>query len=177
MKRRLYATGMLVLAAAMAPARAEMEAGDYQVRESLGSPEEQERARRQIEAEIEAERQRAAERAAAEQADAAAAAARWAALPPDMRRLKTRCTVCHADENYAGKAYGWLGWQAVILRMQWLNGAALEPGDRDALARHLADTRPAPLVWRLIEWLVALGPPATALALALHWLQRRRRRH
>lgn len=60
-----------------------------------------------------------------------------------VRLLEERCSRCHGEANIAGIEAGRLGWQRIIFRMQWINGATLLPGERDVLAEHLADVRPA----------------------------------
>lgn len=119
--------------------RAEMDASDYQVNEFLRSAAEREQVRRVIEAEIEAEQARS-ERIAADERDAGERiAAERAARPRAIRLIEERCSRCHGDQNITDVEAGWLGWQWIILRMQWINGATLLPGERDVLATHFAN--------------------------------------
>jgi hypothetical protein len=70
----------------------------------------------------------------------------------------------------------WLGWQAVVLRMQYLNHCPLEPAERGVIVAHLAEEHPAPLGHAIMEWgaLAAglLAPPAGAFAFGV-WRRRR----
>jgi hypothetical protein len=108
-----------------------------------------------LQREVEDERRRAAERAAEAERARQAAAARPDTRSPEARLLAARCSACHPADVYAARSHGWLGWHAVVLRMRWLNGAALTFGEQTAIVAELrrqAPARPAD-EWR--EWLCA----------------------
>lgn len=148
-----------------APASGEMEDREYESAEAAKPAKVLERRKREIEAELQAEARREEEARAAEEAARLAREAELAARPYGVRLLEARCeTVCHGLDRFAHTRHGWLGWQAVILRMQHLNGALFDPGERDDLARHLVQTQSASLGEAALEYATL---PA---ALALPWL-------
>lgn len=156
---------VLAMSMPFMPVQAEMEDREYESTESLKSQQIVRQRRLDIELELrETARREAAALAAAEAAQLARAAER-AARPYAVRLLETRCeTVCHDHKRFAHNRHTWLGWQAVILRMQSINGALLDPGDRGDLASHLADSQPAGWVDAVLEY--ALLP----VMLVMPWL-------
>ncbi len=64
---------------------------------------------------------------------ALAAHAELDARPYPERLVEARCTRCYGPENYLSESHTWIGWQAVALRMQWLNDANLKAGERAAI--------------------------------------------
>ena len=172
--RRVRRLVLLCLLTAASPAGGEMEGEDYEPVEVRVPARDLERRKREIEVELQAEARREEEARAAEEAARLARAAELAARPYGVRLLEARCdTVCHGLERITQTRHSWLGWQAVILRMEFLNGALLDPGERDDLAKHLAETLPAG-IWRtLIEY----GSLPLTLVLALTsicWVVKRR---
>ncbi|HYH17131.1 MAG TPA: hypothetical protein VD995_00820 [Azospirillum sp.] len=168
----------LVLASA-APARAEMDAGQYEVKEAVRSAAE----RVGIERQITIERDR--EQAGLAEQEARARESEHRRREEDERRpfperlLTARCTACHASAYFDEKSHGWLGWQAVILRMTHLNGAELAPGERDILVAHLLDRQSPGATRTTVEFALAAGavllPAALARGVARHARRRRGR--
>jgi hypothetical protein len=100
----------------------------------------------------EAQRQ-AAEQARRDAAERARLAAELAARPHAVRLIEQRCLGCHDLAALELTPRTRLGWEWVTLRMQWLNGAELERGERSLIAAHLAQARPAPTRRVLVEYL------------------------
>ncbi len=150
-----------------ATAQADIEDGAYDAaskrvstaaRQAMDARLEQERQREQKRERIEAEQ--AAQRAAAERAA-------WEALPYPLRLTQTRCTTCHAAENYESQRHNRLGWEIVTLRMVYLNDAPLQDGERGIIAAHLAGRLPARDADAAVE---ALQQLAVALVPLWGWL-------
>lgn len=168
---------MLVLTLCIAISSwAEME-GDAYTPEGVLDARTRDLLRERIQAERAAEAERDALRQAAAQEEQARLAAEAARRPYPERLFEARCGLCHAPEQLVAIRHTWLGWQAVIARMRWLNGAPLSQAESNVLARHLAQHQGARGVAALLEWLGLLGA-ALALALIpwLGWRKLRRRR-
>jgi hypothetical protein len=167
----LLALGLFV-ALATVPVRAEMEDREYESEEAAKPVHVLEQRQREIEAELRETARREAAALAIAEAAQQARAAELAARPYAVRLLEARCeTVCHDHERFAHNRHTWLGWQVVILRMQYMNGALLDPGDRSDLAYHLADSQPAAWVDAVLEY----APLPVALIMPwLGWLGWRR---
>lgn len=114
---------------------------------------ERESVRRAIELEMGAERARAADEARRFEDEMRRIAAEREARPVAVKLLEARCMRCHNAERIETARYGPIGWHATILRMQWINGAFLAPGERGVLAGYLAATRSAPALRVAAEWL------------------------
>ncbi|MBM3392628.1 MAG: hypothetical protein FJY34_11765 [Betaproteobacteria bacterium] len=172
--RRLRRLALLCLFAA-APVSGEMEDREYESAETAKPAHVLERRKREIEAELRAASRRQEEARAAEEAARLAREADLAARPYAVRLLEARCeTVCHGHERFAHARHGWLGWQAVILRMQYLNGALLDPGERNDLARHLAAIQPASFAESVMEYAIAPAMLATPFLGWVGWRRWRR---
>jgi len=118
---------------------------------------------RQQEAQVLSE-QLAAQRLAAQVAELEARAEARLALerasrPLGERLMEQRCLTCHPVELIMSQPRSRLAWTALIWRMQWINGAVLEAGEREVIGAWLAEKRGAPARRAVIEW--------AALALAL----------
>jgi hypothetical protein len=76
------------------------------------------------------------------------------------RLVAKRCTVCH--ENPAGREnrHSWIGWQAVVFRMQVLNGAEVPMAERFSIVAHLSDERHPGWAIAVAEWSFAVLGPA-----------------
>lgn len=173
---RRAAPFLLACLLAAAPASGEMEDREYESAEAAKPAQVIERRKREIEAELQAEARREEEVRAAEEAVRLAREAELAARPYGVRLLEARCeTVCHGFDRFAHVRHGWLGWQAVILRMQHLNGALLDPGERADLARHLASTQAASLEEAMLEYSVLPAMLAVPVAGWAGWRRWRRR--
>lgn len=151
------------------PAYADIDPAEYQLKSSVRS----EKERQRLQAEFEADRQKEAalqrreEEAAAQQQAAEKAA--FEALPYPVRLTRTRCTLCHIEDNYVGQRHNRLGWELIILRMQHLNEAPLATGERSAIATHLGETYPAQGGAALIEALQQLALALSPVWLVLAW--------
>ena len=158
----LYLLGRLVTQ----PGLAEFDAADYELKSSVRS----EKERRRLEAEFEADREKEVEllrrEAASEAQLLAAERSAWEALPYPVRLIRTRCTACHVADNYMNQRHGRIGWELVILRMQYVNAAPLAGGERSVIAGYLAEAHPAADGAALIE---ALQQLAVALLPIWFW--------
>jgi hypothetical protein len=136
---------------------------------------EEERDRRQqtVQRQIEESRRRAEEQARQEAEARRQREAELAARPYPVRLTESRCLDCHNMDPLLERPRTRLGWELVALRMQRFNGAHLKPGERAVIARHLAETHPAPTQRKIAEAvMVALLVLTPAL---LGWLWWRRR--
>ena len=93
----------------------------------------------------------------------------WEALPYPVRLTRTRCTVCHVADYYINLRHNRIGWELVILRMQYLNAAPLAAGERSTIAAHLTETYPVTGDAALIEALLQLAVAFSPLWLWLAW--------
>lgn len=146
---------------------ADIDPADYELKTSVRS----EKERRRLEAAFAADRAREAElqkqeeeREAARLAEEKAA---WEALPASVRLMRTRCTACHAVDNFVNQRHNRIGWELVVLRMQVLNDAVLGPGERGAIAAQLAESYPAS---GSAAWMEALQQLTVALLPVWLWL-------
>jgi hypothetical protein len=172
--RRAAPVVLVALACIIAAPQAagEMEDREYESTEAAMPKREIARRQREIEAEMLDESRRAEAARAAEETARLARAAELAARPYGIRLLEARCdTVCHGVDRFEQTRHSWLGWQAVILRMQYLNGATLDPGERADLARHLAAAQPASIALAAIEYAI---PPVLLATPFLGWAGWRR---
>lgn len=142
--------------------------------ESDLTEEERQRQQEAVQRQIEEARQRAAEQARKEAEDRRQREAELAARPYPVRLTETRCLGCHGMETLLEQRRTRIGWELVALRMQRLNGAQLEPGERAVIAAHLARTYPPPRHRRLAEPLVLILVSALPVLLIWRWLRRRR---
>lgn len=141
---------------------ADIDPAEYELKTSVRS----EKQRKRLQAEFAREQQQEAERQRQqderEARRQAAEKAAWEALPYPLRLTRTRCTACHAADNYANQRHNRIGWELVILRMQHFNEAQLGAGERGMIAAHLAEAYPASgraaLVEALQQLFVALLP-------------------
>lgn len=169
--------GLGVLFAVAVPAWADVDVSEYQTRAVPGSEKEQARLKARIEEEARLEAERARREAEEETRRIAAERARLEARPYPVRLTERRCTLCHTPDNYSRSGHTWLGWQMVVLRMQYLNHCPLEPGERGVIVAHLSATQPAPLGEALMEWGACLMAVLIPVALgAAAWAWRRRSR-
>lgn len=157
-------------------ARADIDPSAYETKAVIRSEKERTRLRYEIEreAQIEAERARRAEEEEQRRLDEERA--RLEARPYPVKLLERRCTLCHTANNYTQNGHTWLGWQAVALRMQYLNDCPLEPGERAVIATHLAQQYPAPAVMATLEWCALPTALLVPLGGALGYRAWRRRR-
>jgi hypothetical protein len=160
----VWLLGASLLLAACNPAWSDIDPSEYETKARTGSPMEQARLRAQIEEEARREAERAQREAEEEAKRIAAERARLEARPYPVRLTERRCTLCHIADNYTGNRHTWLGWQAVVLRMQYLNHCPLEPGERGVIVAHLAETYPASTAEAMLEWGALVGGLASPLA-------------
>lgn len=98
----------------------------------------------------------AAEKARLRAAESARQAAVLMERPAGEQLLEARCLNCHPMELVLLTPRTRLAWEALIWRMQWINGAELESGERPIIAAYLTTVRPAPRRRAVFE-LIALG--------------------
>lgn len=153
----------------MQPAMADIDPAEYQLQSSVRNDKERERLQAdfEVDRQKEASLQRREEQAAAQQQAAEKAALE--ALPYPVRLTQTRCTLCHTTLNYANQRHNRVGWELVMLRMQYLNEAPLGVGERSVIAAHLAEAYPATGVANLVEALQQLGVLLSPLWLWAAW--------
>lgn len=83
-----------------------------------------------------------------------------------------RCTVCHENPVNRPNRHSWIGWQAVMVRMQVMNGAEIPFAERIPIGAYLAEVRHPGWAVAAAEWSVAaLGPVLVGI-----WSFWRRRR-
>lgn len=168
MRRQPLVPLILLLAA---PAVAEMQGGEYLPDKTLDSRE-RDALRERIEEERNREAERARQREAATLAEQARQAEARARRPLAERLFEERCGLCHAPEQLAHIRHTRLGWQMVIARMRWLNGAPLTLAEGNLLASYLAQRQGAQGVAAVLEWVGWLV--ATSLLFLGAWLGLRR---
>jgi mono/diheme cytochrome c family protein len=134
-----------------------MSAAEYETGARRLAPAERARELQRLEQErqreAERERERLAQEAQARQAREAALAAR----PLGLRLVEARCGACHPSDRFyfAPRGRTTLGWWLTVLRMEALNGARIEPGERAPIVDHLARSYPATPAQEAAEWLLA----------------------
>lgn len=150
-------------------ARADIDPAEYELKKSLRS----ERERKRWQGELERDQARERERQQAEMEREArrleAERAAWEALPYPVRLTRNRCTACHSADNFEQQRHNRIGWELVVLRMQYLNDAKLEPGERAIIAGHLSAAFPATGVAAMREALEQLAIALVPAALFLGW--------
>lgn len=165
MQRPLILLSLLGCLVAQPAVLADIDPADYALKSSIRT----EKERKRMEAEFDADKKREAElQRQEEEIEARRLAAEktaWEALPYPVRLTRTRCTLCHVADYYINLRHNRIGWELVILRMQYLNDTPLAAGERSAIAAHLAEAYPAMGGAALIEALQQL-----ALALSPVWL-------
>lgn len=173
---RFLASGALLFAClgAPAPVVAEISAGEYQSGSRRLSPAERAREMQRIELEQAREAQRERELLAEQERLRKEAAEAQARRPLGERLIEARCAPCHDIAHVRAQRHGRIGWWTVVARMQWLNGARFEPGERSAIVTHLARTQRAHWAREALEWVVVIA--ALALAVAVFRWRRKRRR-
>lgn len=162
--RRAWLKVVLCFACGLMPGigLADIDPAEYELKSSVRS----EKQRKRLQAEFAREQQQEAERQRQEDEREArrqaAEQAAWEALPYPLRLTRTRCTACHAADNYANQGHNRIGWELVILRMQHFNEAQLGAGERGMIAAYLAEAYPATgragLIEALQQLVVALVP-------------------
>lgn len=136
--------GWLVAAALFAVtgiSRADIDVSEYEIKKTIPSEKERSRIRQDVEAQKKAEEERARIQAQTEARERAERAIDRRPYP--VRLTEARCTECHTADNYLQNTHTRLGWELVVLRMRWLNGAKLGSGEHSVIVFHLSETRPA----------------------------------
>ncbi len=151
------------------PAVADIDPAEYELKTSVRSEQE----RKRLQAEFEVDKQREADRQRMEEEGEtrrrAAENAAWEALPYPIRLTRSRCTACHVAGYYMSQRHNRIGWELVILRMQYLNEAPLAAGEPSAIATHLGETYPATGGAALMEALQQLAMALSPVWLWLGW--------
>lgn len=163
----------LTLALIPLGAAAELDAEAYQTKAGALTDAERAAMRARLAAEIAEERAReeAARRAA--EAETERIAVERAARPLGERLVEARCLSCHDAGQIDRTILGTPGWTITVIRMEWLNGARLEPGERPVIVGYLADRHPDRT---FVEWALVVTAGGVMVALGLGvWLWRRQR--
>ncbi len=147
--------------------------GDFETETGVLPSDEAAEIRARIRAEIAADRAREDEERRVAQAEAERISVARAARPLGERLVEIRCLTCHDARQIEGTTLGRPGWTITVVRMEWLNGARLEPGDRAAIIAHLAARHPERNRW---EWTVLImGLVAMAVFALGAWFWKRGR--
>ena len=93
--------------------------------------------------------------------------------PLAVQLIEARCANCHEDDTIFAKGRSRLGWEAVVLRMKWLNGADLKSGERKVIATWLAREYGVP-TWRKASEILALFVSIIAAVWVVRTLNTRR---
>lgn len=169
--------GAALFLVAGSAALADIDDSEYETKAKPGSRKEQARLKAQIEEEARLEAEQAVREAEEEAKRLAAEHARKEARPYPVKLTERRCTLCHNADNYTRNGHTWLGWQAVVLRMVYLNYCPLEPGERGVIVAHLSEFYPAAPGEALLEWgagvLALVFPVAVGLGGRACWRRRR----
>jgi hypothetical protein len=155
---------------------ADIDESEYEFKKTVRSAAERKRLASEFLAAQQAEAEMARQEAAREVLRLAAEKAAWDALPYPVRLTQTRCTSCHSEDNYLEQRHNRVGWELVILRMQYLNDAELQDGEGGVIASHLAANYPQTAVEALAEAARQLGVALLPIALCLGWRFARSRR-
>ncbi|MCM2287639.1 MAG: hypothetical protein NDI67_01320 [Sulfuritalea sp.] len=157
--------------ACLAPlcSQADIDDREYEFKKSVRSAAERKRLEHEFKAAQHAEAEMRRQAAAQESLRLAAEKAAYEVLPYPLRLTQTRCTTCHTEDNYINQRHNRLGWELVILRMQLLNGAELDRGERGIIVDHLAQTRSATAHDALLESLQQLAALLLPAVLWLGW--------
>lgn len=123
-------------------AASEPNADAYQTEAGALTQAERAAMRARLAAEIEEERAREEGARRMAQAEAERIEAERATRPLGVRLVEARCLTCHDAGQIDRTALGAPGWTVTVLRMEWLNGAVLEPGERGVIVEHLAARHP-----------------------------------
>ena len=169
-KSRHLALACLLGLSALRCAQANTDWGDFETEMGVLPPDEAAEVRERIAAEIAAERAR--DETARQEAllEAERIAAERAARPLGEQLLEARCLSCHDVGQIERTSLGTPGWTITVLRMEWLNGARLELGERALIIGHLAARHPDR---NRMEWALVL---VAGVAVGLGgWLWRRKR--
>lgn len=164
---------LLVCLALAQPAQAEMSGEDYQTEAGSLSAEEREAVRKTLAAEIAAERARDEAAARQSRIEAEALAAALGARPAGEQLVEARCLICHDQRQIDAVTFGIIGWNITVLRMQLLNGANLQAGERRLITGYLTARNPGRAVG---EWSMAILFLGALVGAVLAWLRGRVRR-
>lgn len=152
---------------------ADIDPAEYELKSSLRSERERQRLRNELERDQakrlevqQAEAERETRRMEAERAA-------WNALPYPVRLTRNRCTGCHGADNFEQQRHNRIGWELVVLRMQYLNEAKLESGERAVIAAHLAAVLPATGATAIQEALEQLAFVLVPAGMVLGWRMHR----
>lgn len=151
-----------------------MSADDYQAGSLRLSPAERARQAQRLEQEREREAQRERERLELQAQAQRAREAALAARPLGVRLVEARCGVCHPADYFDSRGRTYIGWWVTVLRMEVLNGARIDTGERGPIVAHLATAHRATTARQTIEWLQA-AVAAVSIGWFVRWLFRRRR--
>lgn len=155
-------------------ASADIDPSDYELKTAVRSEQERNRLKAIFEADMKAEAEQRRQAAEAEAQRIAKEKAAWELLPYPVRLTGTRCAACHIAGNFKEQRHNRIGWELVVLRMQYLNAVKLGDGERGVIAAHLAQIYPVTGFEAVMEALLQLLPP---IGLWLIWRAVRARLH
>lgn len=151
------------------PASADIDPSAYELKTSVRSEQERNRLKAIFEADMKAEAEQRKQAAEDEAQRIAKEKAVWELLPYPVRLVKTRCTACHIAGNFKKQQHNRIGWELVVLRMQYLNAVKLGDGERSVIAAHLAQAYPVAgleaVMEALLQFLLLLPPAGLLLIL------------
>lgn len=152
-----------MLLALSPPLAAEMGGDDYRSEVVIDDVAERGRVRALIEAARAREAEAAAQRHRDELERARLTAEAEAARPLGERLLRQRCTQCHTLETVLQPTHTYLGWQFVVARMRYWNGAQVADDEVLPIVGYLTDQRLARGGRRLLEYGLMAGLVALCL--------------
>ena len=164
---------VLIVLALAGPLQAEMAGDDYQTDAGGLTAGQREAVRARLAEQIAAERARAEADARQAQIAAEARARARAARPLGAQLLEARCLSCHDRGQMDAATFGTLGWTMTVLRMQVLNDADLNRGERAEIVAYLAGQN---VSRSRLEWVVAALVLAGLVATGVGVVLRTRRR-
>jgi hypothetical protein len=131
--------------------------------------------RERIAREIEAAREAAKREAQAREREQERIERERASRPLAVQLIEARCASCHEDNTIFAKGRSRLGWESVVLRMKWLNGADLKSGERSVIASWLAAEYGVSTWQKASEILALLGSIVAAVWVVRNWNVRRKK--
>lgn len=155
----------------ISPTHADIDTSEYEPKTSIRSEKQRQQMKALLEAEKKAENEQRQKEEAAEAMRLAEEKAAWDALPYGVKLIALRCTACHVDEVFKNQRHNRLGWELVVLRMQYLNKLELGEGERSVIAAHLAQNYPATGTAAAVETILQI---LAILSLPVLWLTWRR---
>lgn len=162
---------LLYLLACLAPrqAPADIDPAEYEVKTAVRSAKESKKMKDEFQVDKQREEELQRQEDEREALRLAAEQAAWEAQPYPLRLTRMRCAVCHGADVYESQRHNRIGWQLVVLRMEFLDKALLDAAERSLITAHLAHTYPATGAVALREGLQQLAVVLFPLGLWITW--------